>query len=278
MDGAFPITGPRPLALLLALAAAGCGAPEVRQETVVTARDQLPGTPEESLVRMGDSMRASGDLNGAAQFYGAAVSRNGKDAAALVKLGDTELALSDPARAEQAFRAALAASPGTRDASVGLGVALLSRGDAAGALAVLEPVARSSRDPRALRNYGVALDLLGRQVDAQAAYRRGLESAPADPDLHANLALSLAVSGDLSGAQQEIDTAVNLPNAPERARVNQVVLLAMAGRTAEAESAGRQLADGGGATALIERGERAREANDPAGRAAALGLVTARPS
>ena len=265
------------MALLLALALAGCGTPEVRRETVVTTRDRLPGTPEESLVRMGDSMRDGGDLNGAAQFYGAAVARNATNTAALVKLGDTELALGDTARAEGTFRAAVAASPGSREASIGLGVTLLARGDAAGALPVLEPAARASRDPRVLRNYGVALDLLGRQAEAQAAYRRGLASSPADPDLHANLALSLAISGDLAGAQNEVGTAVNMPNAPERVRINQVMLLAMAGRTVDAQAAGRHLADPSGAGPLIERGERAKAAMDPAGRAAALGLVIAQP-
>lgn len=265
------------LALALTLPLAGCGSRGPRQQTVIAAPEpqEIAGTPAEALVRLGDSMRASGDPDGAAQFYEAAVARDGRSVLALDKLGDALLAAGDGPRAEAAFRAARVLSPGDRDAGVGLGIALLARGDAAGALPLLEPAARSSRDARVLRNYGVALDMTGRQAEAQAAYRRGLAEFPANPDLHANLALSLAIGGDVAGAEREIDAAANLPNASDRVRANRVMLLAMAGRDVDAREAGRQLAEPGRIDALVAQGSRARAAAGPAGRAAALGTVMA---
>ena len=224
---------------------------------------------------MGDSMRQSGDLVGAEGFYLAAIARDQHDANALVRLGETQLAMGAAERAEQSFRSALALAPGNADAGVGLGIALLSRGDPQGALAYIKPVAEASRDARVLRNYGVTLDMLGRPDEAQAAYRRGLAQTPADPDLRGNLALSLAISGDMAGAEKEIRAAVNSPNAPERESLNQVMLLAMAGREAEARAAGRQMARPGRVEALIEQGHRAGAAQGPTARAAALGTITA---
>lgn len=226
-------------------------------------------------MRLGDSMRQSGDLLGAEDFYLAAIARDPRDISALLRLGETQLASGATDRAEQSFRSALALRPGNADASVGLAVALLSRGDPQAALAYITPVALSSRNPRVLRNYGVTLDMLGRPEEAQAAYRRGLAQTPADPDLRGNLALSLAISGDMAGAQREIRAAVNSPNAPERESLNQVVLLAMAGQEAEAREAGRQVAQPGRIEALITQGHRAGAAQGPTARAVALGTITA---
>ncbi len=263
--------------LALAAGLVGCGG-RPRQATTITAPQGLPGTPEQSLVRMGDSMRQSGDLNGASDFYLAAIARDPHDVAPLLRLGDTQLAMGASQRAEQSFRAALALEPRNREASVGLAIALLSHGDPATALAYIAPIARTSRDPRVLRNYGVALDMLGRSAEAQAVYRRGLTQTPADPDLHGNLALSLATSGNMAGAEAEIRAAVNLPNAPERELVNEVMLLAMAGQDAEARAAGMQFADPDRTEALMEQGHRAAAAETPGARAVALGTITAQPS
>ena len=120
--------------------------------------------------------------------------------------------------------------------------------------------------------------MLGRSAEAQAVYRRGLTQTPADPDLHGNLALSLATSGNMAGAEAEIRAAVNLPNAPERELVNEVMLLAMAGQDAEARAAGMQFADPDRTEALMEQGHRAAAAETPGARAVALGTITAQPS
>ena len=262
--------------LLLAVATglAACDSPR-RQETTITAPLGLTGTPEQSLIRMGDSMRLSGDMSGASDFYLAALARDPRDAGALLRLGETQLSTGAAERAEQSFRSTLVLAPGNREASVGLSIALLKRGDPVAALPYIQPVAETSRSPRVLRNYGVTLDMLGRPAEAQAAYRRGLTETPSDPDLHGNLALSLASSGDMAGADTEIRAAVNSPSAPERELANEVMLLAMAGREADARAVGLKLAQPGRTDALVEQGRRAAAAQDAGARAAALGTIMA---
>ncbi len=261
------------LIVALALGVAGCEQPRVT--TIIQEPKPLPGTPVESLVRIGDSMRQSGDPEDAANIYLAAVGRDQRAPVPLIRLGEVQLELGRVPQAQQSFRAALVLAPGDATASADLAIALLASGQPAEALPLIEPVARGSHDPRVLRNYGVTLDMLGRSADAQAAYRRALTQFPADADLHGNLALSLAVSGDLAGAQQEMDAAINLPNAPAHLAASRVLLLAMEGQDGAARDAGRLLPNPADAETLIEQGHRAAAATTPAERAAILGLVNA---
>lgn len=229
-----------------------------------------------SLIRMGDNLRAAGDLAGAAEFYRGASLKGPTDLAPLVRLGDLRRAEGDDAQAEAAYRVVLATAPRDVGASAGLAATLLSQGRGADALALLEPLAQGSPDARTLRNLGVALDMVGRQADAQATYRRGLAAAPADADLHGNLAFSLAISGDTEAALRSMQTAAALPSGQAWQPANLMLLLAMAGR----EDTARMRAQAAGMpaetfVALLEQGHRARDATTPGGRAAALGVATA---
>ena len=226
-----------------------------------------------SLMRMGDNMRANGDPASAAEFYRGAASKEPADPAPLVRLGDLRRAEGDDAQAEAAYRLALATAPRNAGANGGLVATLLGQGRGADALALLEPLARNSPDARTLRNLGVALDMAGKQEEAQAAYRRGLAAAPADADLHGNLAFSLAISGDTEAALRSMQTAALLPAGRAWQTANLVLLLAMTGREdeAQARSAGMPR---GALAALLEQGRRARNAGTPAARAVALGVAT----
>ena len=258
---------PRVSILLLAAALAAC-----------TGR--RPSSPADlgsaaSLIRMGDNLRANGDLAGAAEFYRGASLKGPADPAPLVRLGDLRRAEGDDDQAEAAYRVALAASPRDAGASAGLAATLLRQGRGADALALLEPLAQARPDARTLCNLGVALDMVGRQADAQAAYRRGLAAAPADADLYGNLAFSLAISGDTEAALRSMQMAAALPAGQAWQSANLVLLLAMAGR----EDAARTRARAAGMppetlAALLDQGRRARNATTADGRAAALGVAT----
>lgn len=251
--------------LLLAAVLAACGG-------------RRPSSPADlgsaaSLIRMGDNLRDNGDLAGAAEFYRGASLKSPADPAPLVRLGALRRAEGDDAQAEAAYRVALAVAPQDVGASGGLAATLLSQGRGADALALLEPLAQGSPDARTLRNLGVALDMVGRQGDAQATYRRGLAVAPADADLHGNLAFSLAISGDTETALRSMQTAAALPTGQVWQPANLVLLLAMAGRedTARSRAAGMPAE---ALAALLEQGHRARNAATADGRAMALGVAT----
>ena len=255
------------LSLLLALALlAGCSARNLSTPGPVPA----PGLGNAaSLVRMGDEMRNAGDPGSAAGFYQGAAERDPSDPVPLIRMGDLRRAVGEEGLAEASYRAALAVDSRNAAASAGLAASLLAQGRGAEALGLLEPVARNSSDPKLLRNYGVALDMAGRQADAQAAYRRGLAAAPADAALHSNLALSLAVSGDTDGALRAIQMAG--AGRPAQA-ANAVLLLAMAGRDTEARVRGAGMAPDE-LEALVAQGRQAARAATPGERAAALGVV-----
>lgn len=131
---------------------------------------------------------------------------------------------------------------------------------------MLEPLAQSSPGARTLCNLCVALDMVGRQADAQATYRRGLAAAPADADLHGNLAFSLAISGDTEAALRSMQTAAALPSGQAWQPANLVLLLAMAGR-GDAAWTRAQAAGMPDETliALLDPGRRARGATTPGG-------------
>ncbi len=233
--------------------------------------------PTRSLVKLGDAMQAGGDQAGALDFYRAASQRDGGNEPALQRAGQSFMALGQAPRAEQADRAALVLDGGDAAAKRGLAVALLAQHRPQEALPLLDQLVAAHPDPQMLANQGAALDMLGRSAEAQAAYRRGLALAPADSDLHGNLALSLAASGDMASALSEIQAAVAAPNPDPRQESNAVLILALAGRAEDARSRGRGSLGPEPTEALIARAAQVHGAATPAARAEALGLITGAP-
>lgn len=197
------------LGIAVACTLAGC---EDAARTAAGARRPVGSS---SLVQLGDGLQREGDAEGANSLSYAAAGKDGRDATALERLGRASLLAGDPARAEQAYRAAVAIDP-SADARQGLAMSLLAQRQVREALPLLAALADEQPDPRRLRAYGVALDMAGRQADAQAVYRRGLKLAPADANLHGNLALSLAASGQIDAALSEMRAAHLLPARSRR--------------------------------------------------------------
>lgn len=183
----------------------------------------------------------------------------------------------DPARAEQAFRAAVAVD-GSSEARQGLALSLLAQRQVGEALPLLADLANEKPDLRRLRAYGVALDMAGRQAEAQAAYRRGLRLSPADANLHGNLALSLAAAGQMEAALGEMRAAQLAPVPDPRQEVNSVLLLAVAGREAEARQQGDATLGPARTAVVLQQAVQVRTAPDAASRALAFGLLAAPPA
>lgn len=238
--------------------------------TSQTAGTGRNGTPA-SLIRLGDDLRQSGDAEGAASLYRAAAGQDGRNATALERLGQASMAHGDSGRSEQAFRAALAVS-GSAEARRGLAMALLAQRQVDEALPILAALADEQPDPSRLRAYGVALDMAGRQKEAQDAYRRGLKLAPADANLHGNLALSLAIAGQVDAALGQMRAARLSPLPDPRQEVNGVLLLAIAGREAEARQQGNAALGAARTEVVLRQADQVLAAPDAASRAAAFGL------
>ncbi len=154
-----------------------------------------------SLIQLGDGLQRTGDTEGAPALYRGAASQNGSDPVALERVGQALMAQGDPARAEQAFRAALAPNGRLAGAQSGRALAVLTQGHVAEALPMLAALANDQPTPQSLRAYGAALvDMAGHQDKAQDAYHRGLALAPADANLHGNLAFARRSRADGRGA------------------------------------------------------------------------------
>lgn len=257
-----------PLLLLLALSA--CARPPPPTLAEIRRNGPLP-----SLLQLGDGLQRTGDSEGALALYRAAASQNGRDPVALERVGQALMAQGDPARAEQAFRAALTIDGQLVDAQSGRAAAVLTQGRVDEALPMLAALANDRPSPQSLRAYGAALDMTGRQDDAQAAYRRGLALAPADANLHGNLALSLAAAGMMEGALDEMRLAEAAPLPDQRQDVNGVLLRAVAGRVREARRRGDRLLGAARTQVVLRQAAEVRAINGPAARAMAFGLFTA---
>jgi Flp pilus assembly protein TadD len=225
------------------------------------------------LIRLGDDMRHDGDAAGALGLYRAASQDALRDPSLLQRMGEAFIDMRDPARAEQAFRGALAFDPGNAAAERGLGQSLLAQGKAAEALPILQRLARDSSDPALLRAWGTALDMVGQPADAQAVYRRGLSLAPVDADLHGNLALSLALSGDTVDALTQMQAAIASPAPDPRQDANAVLVLALTGDPGAARMRGDATIGGAATETLLARASQALAATDARSRAAAVGLL-----
>lgn len=271
--GSLSIQARRPRAGAVTLLLVGCALAACADVSDRPGNASRGGIPP-SLVQLGDSLQRTGDAEGAETMYRAAVGQDGRNAAALERLGQALMASGDPGRAEQAFRAALVLNGDSAAAKHGLAVALLAQRRAGEALPLLAALAGKRPDARTLRTYGVALDMAGQQAEAQAAYRRGLELAPADPNLHGNLALSLAASGQMEAALAEMRAAQLAPLPDPRQGVNGILLLAVAGRGEEARRQGVALLGPARTEVVLRQAEQVRAAADAPSRATALGLLS----
>lgn len=157
-----------------------------------------------------------------------------QNAEALQIKGDALTAMGQLGQAEWVYRAALLRAPHLVGAQIGLGRCLLAHDPAAAEIAFQAAADRDPRNAVALNDLGVARDLLRRHLDAQQAYRLALA---ADPDMigaQVNLALSLAMSGDVEDAERLMRPYGADANASRKLRHDLAAVLAMGGQRAEA--------------------------------------------
>jgi Flp pilus assembly protein TadD len=151
------------------------------------------------------------------------LAREPHDVAAMVAKGQALYAMGAMDQARAAYRQAVAADPANAEAQIGLGRTLV-RVDPKGAeAAFLAALARQPDNVLALNDLGIARDMMGRHPEAQAAYRQALAVSPDSTDVQTNLGLSLALSGDRTGAVQTLQPVANAPQATAMQRADLAV-------------------------------------------------------
>jgi tetratricopeptide (TPR) repeat protein len=95
------------------------------------------------------------------------------------------------------------------------------------------------QDWRAFSSYGVALDQIGEHKLARTKYDMALLFAPESPTILNNKGLSFALSGDLDAAKQTLRAAASVRGSDARIRQNLALVLALKGEMREAERLAR---------------------------------------
>jgi Flp pilus assembly protein TadD len=139
--------------------------------------------------------RASGELTAALQR----LARSPADFDALIAAGRASLELNDIDAATGFFGRADVVRPGDARVKAGLASANLKSDRPIEALQMFDQAQAAGAAPASLAgDRGLAYDLVGDNVSAQAQYRLALSQGP-DPEISRRLGLSLAISGDKKG-------------------------------------------------------------------------------
>ena len=211
----------------------------------------------ETVVRLARMTAARGDWPIAASLFRRASSLDSKNFDAIYGLGRSLNKLSANEEALEAFQQALALRPKNTDAMRGVGNTLVFLDRSALAIPHFERALALKEDPRLFNGIAVAYDMLDDYKAAQAFYRVGLKSSPNNPSLRNNLALSLLLTGNATGAGKILRELAAQPEASTRHRHNFALSLVLNGNTRMAEkvvrmdldskSANEQIAENGGA-------------------------------
>jgi tetratricopeptide (TPR) repeat protein len=196
---------------------AECGRPSAPPEIAARACRQAMesrGLTREqryaAAVNLGAALLDLGDDRGAATAYGAALEANPQGPLALAGRAQARDRLGDAPGAAADWGAALRIAPADPALRAGRGAFRLRRGDAAGALEDFdEGLRRAPRDPLLIFNRGLALGVLGRDAEAEAAFGALIAANPNDIGALMSRARLRAVR-DPAAALPDYDRAVAL--------------------------------------------------------------------
>ncbi len=203
-------------------------------------RDGTVGGDSATMVRVGDAAREAGNPATALPLYQRAHRLDPQNVATIIRIAETFNQLGAYEEAGDAWVEILRLDPQNFDALVGYGNTLAAMGLPQLALEHFERANAIGESTTLLNGMGVAQDMLGNPVEAQAAYRNGLAIDPDSLRLMNNLGLSLALTGEHTEAIEMLETAVEDRDAGIRHRQNLALAYGLAGFSERAQTVGRQ--------------------------------------
>jgi Flp pilus assembly protein TadD len=227
-------------ALLTAALMAGC-APDPLVESIHLGGGSVVGpfAKAASLARVAAASLAAGDLATATGLYRQAHGLDPGNSDHLIGLGRTLAKLGQFEEAAEAFNRAATRAPDNVDAKHGYGNALIALDRPSAALSQFEAALALREQARSYNGIGVAHDMLGDHVAAEAYYRTALVLEPSNLTVRNNLALSLAVTGKFAEAIAILRRAITDPRAGARHRLNLALVYGLAGESAAAAEIAR---------------------------------------
>jgi Flp pilus assembly protein TadD len=176
----------------------------------------------------------------AASFWGSRYNQNPRDVNAAVAYSAALRKIRSNEEAVKVITRAANANPEHQAANLEAGRALVEAGRAFEAVRFLEKAEElSPQDWRTLSAFGVALDQINEHKLARMKYDVALTFAPGSPIILNNKGLSYALDGDLGAAKQTLRAAAAARGADARVRQNLALVLALKGEMSEAERLAR---------------------------------------
>lgn len=176
----------------------------------------------------------------AAAFWGTRYNRDHQDVDVAVKYSASLRKIGSVDEAVSVITKTAVHNADSPAVNLEAGKALIEAGRAFEAVRYLEVAVRESgTDWSAYSAYGVALDNIGEHDLAQVQYNTALSIAPGAIHVLNNKALSYALSGNLSRAENTLRTAATSNGADARIRQNLALVLALKGDLREAERLAR---------------------------------------
>ncbi len=231
-------------AIALALGLQGCGMLPSTPKVDATGAFAQPGRPGAKglvaeKVGLADAALAAGDSAAAIRMYRDLAREYPLSIEPRIKLGSALLAVNAPQEAARVYEGANKLNP-TYDGVTGLGRVYLALRQPADALEEFDRAAKMRPgDATAMNGQGVALDQLGRHVEAQKIYLAILDKDPSNIKVRSNYALSLAFAGKYDDATDILSSLAQVPGSGEKIRQNLALVYGLAGNSGQAAHFGR---------------------------------------
>lgn len=222
-----------PTAAICALAAA-CSSPPDPSSKQLSGRMSA-----DARARIAAAAEASGDEDLALSMYAAASAEEPTNSQLQLHYADILVRSGKIGPARDVLTKGLASASDPMQIRRGLGALDVLSGRNEQGIAELDKVLTvHPADVRALVDKAVALDLLGKHTEAQQLYSQARAVAPDDPVIANNLALSMALQGQVREARDLLLPFKEADNLPERVKVTMRILSGASGEAGPSPQAG----------------------------------------
>jgi Flp pilus assembly protein TadD len=176
-------------------------------------------------------MQANGDFQGALTFYERVLSSEPANAEAAYGAAETMLNLGLGLDSTKYFNRFVQLRPADPRGPLGLARAFNRANRPADALASLDAARKMVGNSLvSFQERGIALDLSGRNKEAQTTFAEGLKTSPKNIDLMRRMALSFAITEDYQTALSLLQNVANEPGGATRIRDSLAMVYAMSGQ------------------------------------------------
>jgi tetratricopeptide (TPR) repeat protein len=176
---------------------------------------QNSGSPEAHFLA-GVAAERRGDVARAEKSFDEVVRINPRAAPAYVRLAGLRLKRGEPAAAVTAARRAVALAPDDREAAILMARGLRAKGDAAGAVDYLKPLAEKNPADAVIQvELGWAYLQNRRAANATAAFNEALRIQPHAPDAREGLIAADVAAGQMDAARTKVNRWLQDTTAPD---------------------------------------------------------------